>query len=54
MQVAPIDSINDDDANQESSAISIVINETVPLIDEPQNKWLCVCRSVDCFIIISY
>lgn len=50
MQVAPIDSVYEDDANQESSATSIIIKDTVPLIDEqPQSKWLCLCRSVNCY-----
>lgn len=48
MQVAPIDSVYEDDAIQGSSATSIIIKDTVPLIiDEAQSKWLCLCRSVN-------
>lgn len=55
MQVAPIDgSVYDDDANQGTSATSIVIKDTVPLIDEPQSKWFCLCRSVDCYHSLPY
>lgn len=51
MQIAPVDSVYDDDANQRSSATAIVIKETEPLIDGTQSKWPFLCRLVNCYHI---